>query len=128
MLKTTLRLTLAGLFMAAGRAHFTETEAFCQIMPPYIPRHRELVLASGALEILGGAGLLFPSTRRAAGLGLAALLVAVTPANLHMATSGAKLKGLPPRRWMAWARLGLQPALIAATLWSSQQPQSGKGR
>lgn len=119
MLKTAVCWALAGLFVAAGRAHFTNTEGYMGIMPPYLPWHRELVLASGVFEVAGGLGLLFPATRRAAGVGLAALLVAVFPANIHMAVSGAKLGGFPSEPWMAWARLPLQPALIAAVLWGS---------
>ena len=40
---------------------------------------------SGLCEIAGGIGLTLPRFRRAAALGLVALLVAVFPANIHMA-------------------------------------------
>lgn len=44
-----------------------------------------LVQISGICEVLGGIGVLVPNTRRFAGAGLIALLVAVFPANVQMA-------------------------------------------
>ena len=54
-------------------------------MPDYLPAHRELVYASGAAEMAGGAGLMVPRLRRLAGWWLIATLVAVFPANVWMA-------------------------------------------
>jgi len=55
------------------------------IMPPYIPWPRTAVLVSGVFELLGAFGILYRPTRRAAGIGLLALTIAVTPANIFMA-------------------------------------------
>jgi len=72
--------TLLGLiFIVAGALHFRAPDAYEQIVPPYLPLHRELVYLSGALEIAGGLGLLAERTRRGAGIGLILLLVAVWP-------------------------------------------------
>ncbi len=76
---------VAGFFSLAGITHFTNTAFFLAIVPPYLPAHLELVYMSGVFEILGGLGALLAATRRAAGYGLIALLVAVYPANIHMA-------------------------------------------
>lgn len=118
LLKLAGRIALAGLFVTAGVAHFTDPEPFTRIVPPVLPFPRELVYISGACEILGGVGLLTPAQRGAA-LGLSALLVAVFPANIYMAVSGVKFHGFPSEPWMAWARLPLQPALIGALLWAA---------
>src|SRR4051812_47395896 len=72
-------------FIVAGTLHFTHTRAYVAIMPPYVPRHRESVLISGAAEIAGGVGVLVPPTRPLARWWLLALLTAVFPANVHMA-------------------------------------------
>jgi uncharacterized membrane protein len=74
----------ATFFLAAGVGHFTSTEFFVKIMPPYLPFHRELVYLSGVFEIVLGVLLLIPQTTRLAAWGLIALLIAVFPANIHM--------------------------------------------
>ena len=75
----------AVFYIAAGSLHFIKPAPYLRIMPPYIPWHPAMVRVSGAFEILGGLGLLVPTTRRAAAWGLVALLIAVFPANLYMA-------------------------------------------
>ncbi|MEZ5570851.1 MAG: DoxX family protein [Halioglobus sp.] len=71
-------------FMLGGIAHFTNTDFFTAIMPPYIGYHREIVYISGVFEILGAIGILIPATRRWAGIGLILLVICVSPANVHM--------------------------------------------
>ncbi len=78
-------LVLAVAFVAVGIAHFTNAEFFVAIMPPYLPWHLELVYISGIAEIAGGLGVLLAPTRPWARIGLIALLIAVYPANIHMA-------------------------------------------
>ena len=46
------------------------------IVPPYLPAPLALVYVSGVFEILGGLGVIYPGTRRWAGYGLLALLIA----------------------------------------------------
>ena len=77
-------------------------------MPDYLPWHVELVLLSGVLEIVGGAGLLLESTRRFASAGLLLLLVAVFPANINMLVNEIYLEGMVQERWLLWARLPFQ--------------------
>ncbi len=71
-------------FMVGGIAHFTSTDFFVAIMPPYIGFHREIVYISGVFEILGAIGILIPALRQWAGNGLLLLVVCVSPANIHM--------------------------------------------
>jgi uncharacterized membrane protein len=106
-----LRLGLALLFVSAGLLHFIRPETFLRIVPPALPAPRLLVLLSGVAEVAGGLGLLLPATRRLAGWGLLALLVAVFPANVYMVGLADELH-LPA--WALWARLPLQPLLMWA--------------
>jgi uncharacterized membrane protein len=69
------------------------------------------VLASGVAEAVGGAGLLLPRTRRAAGWWLLATLAAVFPANLHMAVHPERYAKIP--RWALLARLPFQLVFAA---------------
>lgn len=103
---------LAGIFIFAGVMHFVIPASYVGIMPPWLPRHRELVYLSGALEIAGGVGLLIGRTRRAAGIGLILLLIAVWPANLQMVLD-ARAAGRPAwHQALLWLRLPLQLVLI----------------
>src|SRR5258708_31128896 len=83
-LQTAFRMALALFFVAAGVLHFLLPEFYLQIMPPYLPWPLVLVYLSGAIEILGGCAIVPVATRRFAGFGLIALLVAVFPANVQM--------------------------------------------
>ena len=96
-------------FVAAGALHFARPAMYEQIMPHHLPARRELVLASGAAEMVGGTGVLFERTRTAAGWWLIVTLIAIFPANVHMALHRARYPALPPA--LLWARLPLQGAL-----------------
>jgi len=109
--------TAVGLFfIGAGSLHFARPRMYEAIMPPYVPRHREMVLASGAAEIAGGASALHPRTRGFARWWLLAVLLAVLPANVHMAVNPEQVQGpkVPPA--LLWARLPGQ-ALFMAWVW-----------
>jgi uncharacterized membrane protein len=103
------------LFLAAGINHFVHPEFYVKIMPPYLPWHLELVYISGVAEILLGGLVLIPQTRALAAWGLIALLVAVFPANLHMALHSEDYASIPPA--LLWLRLPLQGVLIAWAYW-----------
>jgi uncharacterized membrane protein len=90
--------------------HFVRPGKFIQITPDFLPYKKELVYVSGFFEILGGVGLLVPQTRKAAGIGLIALLFAVFPANINMAVNKIDFGSIP--NWLLWARLPLQFLLI----------------
>jgi uncharacterized membrane protein len=102
---------LGAFFIAAGVNHFAMPRAYRRIVPPGLQgRAAELVAISGAAEVAGGAGVLLAPTRRAAGVGLVALLAAVFPANLYMAREPERFARIP--RWALYARLPLQPLMM----------------
>jgi uncharacterized membrane protein len=110
------RAALAAFFSFAGTMHFVKPRGYEAIVPPGIPK-KEVVAISGVAEIAGGLAVLHPATRRAGRWGLLALLLAVFPANVHMAVNPEQVPGLsksPIPRWALWARLPLQPL---AMLW-----------
>jgi uncharacterized membrane protein len=117
----TSRLLLAGIFVFAGMMHFIIPASYVSIMPPWLPWHRGLVYLSGVLEIAGGVGLLVPRTRRAAGIGLILLLIAVWPANLQMVLN-ARAVGVPSwHEALLWLRLPLQ-LLLMVWAWRAARP------
>jgi uncharacterized membrane protein len=96
------------IFPTAGILHFVIPKTYEAIMPDYLPAHRELVYASGVAEAAGGAALLStnPTVRKYGAWWLIATLVAVFPANLHMALNPERFKKIPQP--LLWARLPLQ--------------------
>ena len=112
------RLGLAVIFLwffLGGMAHFAATDTEMRIVPPYIPWPRAAVLASGAFELLGAFGLLWTTTRRAAGWGLFILTIAVTPAHIFMLQQ-PELFPIP--YWVLVVRLPVQVALLVLIVWS----------
>ena len=118
LIKPIVRTFIALAMMAVGVAHFADPEPFIRIVPSFLPAPRALVLISGAFEIAGGLGLLWPQTRRLASFGLIALFVAVFPANINMAINEIQLQpgGTMPV-WAMWMRLPLQTLFIAGAWW-----------
>jgi len=112
------RRLLAAFFALMGATHFVIPRSFEAIVPPAIAaRKREVVIVSGVAEIAGGLAVLNPRSRRFSRWWLLGLLLAVFPANVHMAVSPEQVKGLDLDkipRWALWARLPLQPL---AMLW-----------
>lgn len=108
-----LRWLLGIFFIVAGVGHFWKPAAYLAIMPPYIPWPLAMVYVSGVAEIAGGLGVLIPQTTRAAAWGLMLLLVAVFPANLHMALHPELFPQFPA--WTLWARLPFQALFL---LWA----------
>lgn len=112
-------------FLLGGIAHFTLTATEMRIVPPYIPWPRTVVWISGVFELLGAAGLLCHRTRRAAGIGLFLLTLAVTPAHFYM-LQRPELFGVP--YWALVLRLPVQAALLGLIAWSTWPVRGGHGR
>ncbi|MEO8637210.1 MAG: DoxX family membrane protein [Gemmatimonadales bacterium] len=117
-----MRWLLAVLFLTGGVLHFVIPALYIGIMPPWLPKPALLVAISGAAEIAGGIGLLLPTTRRAAAIGLILLLVAVFPANIQMLLL-YRARGVA---WwgelLLWLRLPLQFLLIWG-VWRVSRPR-----
>lgn len=114
-LKEPLKYLFGVAFILAGINHFRVPDFYIKIMPPYLPWHAELVYASGVFEILLGIMLLIPAVTSLAAWGLIALLVAVFPANLHMALHTELYPNISPI--LLWSRLPIQGVLIAWAYW-----------
>jgi len=120
-LKQPLLYVMGPAFVLAGVLHFVVPELYVQLIPPFFPAPLALVYLSGLAEIAVGIGLLIPRTRRYAAWGTVALLIAIFPANIYMATHGVVIEGMPgggdPSEFVRWGRLPLQGVLILWALW-----------
>jgi len=115
-----LRGGLAALFTTTGIAHFVGMRAeLIAMVPPGLPDPALLVTISGALELAGALGLLLrPTAPWAAGC-LAALLVALYPANVYAALEGvttAPEDGLVPRTLMQLLWLAAAVAVVVSSV------------
>ncbi|HWU68992.1 MAG TPA: DoxX family protein [Stenotrophobium sp.] len=105
-------------FLFGGIGHFAKTDFFVSIVPTYIPKPLAMVYISGIFELLGAVGVLIPSTRRLAGLGLFLLTLCVTPANVNMWLHPQQFPDMP--EWAYSVRLVVQVLLLACIWWSTQ--------
>jgi len=92
---------MGSMYVVAGVLHFVVPELYVQIVPP---------------------------TRRHAAWATIALLIAIFPANVYMATHGVVIQGMPgggdPSALVRWGRLPLQGVLI---LWAFQYTRPSPG-
>lgn len=118
-LKLILKYLLCVFFVLAGLNHFINPASYLKIMPPYLPWHLFLVYLSGFFEVALGTLLLVPAFTRIAAWGLIALLVAVFPANIHMAINPQLYPDISPLA--LWLRLPLQAVFITWAFWYTRQ-------
>jgi uncharacterized membrane protein len=123
-LKRPLLYVMGPAYVIAGLLHFVVPGLYARIIPPFLPAPLALVYLSGVAEVAVGLGLLWPRTRQQAAWATIALLVAIFPANVYMATSGVVVTGIPgggdPSELVRWGRLPLQGVLILWAYWYTE--------
>jgi uncharacterized membrane protein len=98
-----LRVAVAAMFLLTASAHWGKRRAdLVRMVPPVFTRPELLVTLTGIAEIAGALGMLLAPLQRAASTGLAALLIAMFPANVYAArqrltVDGRKVPGLMVR-------------------------------
>ncbi len=113
--KLILKYLLGISFVVAGLNHFLNPAFYLKIMPPFLPWHLFLVYLSGFFEVFLGVALLIKRSTRLAAWGLIALLVAVYPANVHMALNPELYPQYKPA--LLWLRLPIQVVLMVWVYW-----------
>lgn len=115
------RVGLAVMLCFTAAAHFNSMRPdMVAMVPPSVPNPELMVTFTGICEILGAIGLLLPRTRRIAAGALIVFLVAVLPANIHAAQTGATLGGAAATPIIP--RVVLQVLFIALLWWSGLRP------
>jgi uncharacterized membrane protein len=105
----------AAFWIFAGTMHFVRPKPYEAIVPRQIERwKREVTIASGVAELVGGIAVLPERTRRGARWWLLATLLAIYPANIQMALNADRYRSIPAP--LLWARLPVQ-GLFAWTIW-----------
>lgn len=117
-IKRVLLWVMGILYMIAGALHFINPGAYRPMMPPYLPWHDFLIFLSGVAELVLGAAVLVPALRTRAAWGIILLLIAIFPANVHIALYNVPLFGNPEGAGIInWIRLPFQAVLILWAWW-----------
>ena len=118
--KRVLLWLMAGFYVVAGFNHLMNPDFYLAIMPPGLPSPEWLNVISGLAEIVLGVFLLEPRVRVLAAWGIIALLIAVFPANVYVATANVGLPDGTPGTGNAllnWVRLPFQGLFVAWAWW-----------
>ncbi len=112
--KRFLLWVMAVCYILAGFNHLMNPEFYVAIIPPELPNPEWLNLLSGLAEIVLGVFILEPRVRVFAAWGLIALLIAVFPANVHVALESEPGTG---GAMVTWIRLPFQLLFVAWAYW-----------
>ena len=110
-------------FVLIGIEHFREPQKFVDIVPKYMPFALFLVYLTGAMEVMGGLGIIYPETREITGRLMALFLIAVYPANFNMWINDIPYNGTRLTTQWHLVRLSIQLLLIVAALGFSNDLQ-----
>ena len=123
-IQTVFRILLGTFMLLAGIGHLTfQREEFLAQVPRWLPDSPAfmdfVVLASGAVEILLGLGMIFVvKNSHKVGIALAIFYVLIFPGNISQYTNGISAFGLDTDQ-KRLIRLFFQPVLILWALWST---------
>ena len=106
-------LSLAAIMGGSGVNHLVRPRFYDWMVPPELGPARPWVTGSGVLELVTGALLAVPATRRVGGWAAAGILVAVLPAHAQTVRATAKH---PRKLALAVARIPFQWPMLTAAL------------
>ena len=114
------RIGIAAMFVFTGASHFSSLKHDMSAMiPPPFTGSLELIYLTGILEIVGAIALLMYPWKRPAAWSLAALMVALFPANVYAALTNVTLGGQSATP--LWFRGPLQLFWFAILLWVARR-------
>jgi uncharacterized membrane protein len=123
-LYTALRCGVGAMFAMTGIAHFVGMRGeLVAMVPGWLPAPEFLVALTGVLELAAAAAMLIRPLVPYAALGLSVMLVAMFPANVHLALTGVDIDWwdqLLPRTLMQLVFLTATVALAVVSLRSAR--------
>ena len=109
------------MYIFIGIKHFTVPQYFLDIVPPQLPSKLFLVYFTGLIEVVGGAAILTPKTRKVGAYLLIFLLLTVFPANIYLYVSETPQSLLGISKMDALIRMPFQIPLILLAFWHSKK-------
>ncbi|UGU15535.1 hypothetical protein LS482_17870 [Sinomicrobium kalidii] len=86
------RVAMAVMLIFTAIGHFKFTEGMILMLPDFVPAKREMVLATGIIELIAAVGLFIPSLRILTAWLLILFFVLIFPANIHAALHNVNLE------------------------------------
>jgi uncharacterized membrane protein len=117
-----MRWAMAIFYLVAGILHIRAPDEFLPIMPDWVPAPREVILFTGACEVVGALALVTRPLRWWARVMFALYAACVFPANIKHAFYNVQVPQLPMSGWYHAPRLALQPVIIWWALYCGQVP------
>ena len=109
------------MYIFIGIRHFLDPQYFLHIVPPQLPFKLFLVYLTGVIEVVGGAAILSPKSRKVGAYLLIFLLVSVFPANIYLYVSETPQNLLGISKIDALIRMPFQAPLILLAFWHSKE-------
>ena len=109
------------MYVFIGIKHFTDPQYFLDIVPRQLPSKLFLVYFTGLIEVVGGAAILTPKTRKVGAYLLIFLLLSVFPANIYLYVSEIPQSLLGISKMDALIRMPFQIPLILLAFWHSKK-------
>ena len=109
------------MYIFIGIRHFTDPQYFLNIVPPQLPSKLFLVYFTGLIEVVGGAAILSPKSRKEGAYLLIFLLISVFPANIYLYLSETPQNLLGISKTDALIRMPFQIPLILLAFWHSKK-------
>ena len=109
------------MYVFIGIRHFLDPQYFLHIVPPQLPFKLFLVYLTGVIEVVGGAAILSPKSRKVGAYLLIFLLVSVFPANIYLYASETPQSLLGISKIDALIRMPFQAPLILLAFWHSKE-------
>jgi uncharacterized membrane protein len=86
------RIAMSVMLVFTAIGHFKFTAGMTMMLPSFIPAKKQIVLATGFIEILAAIGLLVPSTTTITAILLIIFFVLILPANIYAAMQKVDLE------------------------------------
>ena len=115
-----MRIIMDAFMLGGFVLHFRATDQLVAITPNWVPFAREIVLATGVLELIFAFALLAPRLRKITGVAIALYVIAVWPANFKHAFEHIAAPPIPDSWWYHAPRLALQPAIAWWALFATR--------
>jgi uncharacterized membrane protein len=86
------RVAMSAMLAFTAMGHFKFTDGMAMMLPRSVPAKKQIVLATGVIEIAAAIGLLVASTIKITGILLIVFFVMILPANIYAAVKKVDLE------------------------------------